>query len=208
MGQLGLELFCGLEWRAASLCHDNLLSQQVGVTHGLNGLSRHFISCLNWFDCNPFLPKRLLMLRFPSALTLLLWHHQPSAGDLLLMEIASGMYTPFGNNLTAYQPESQYVKSGDVKILLLWSPSPCKESLTWRGALWQIPLLFTSVLLHTADCELCGTFLLCCSSLGIIFLLAILFMGVISLGNALQAALISRSGSFLSYFHCDGVDRK
>lgn len=148
---------------------------------------------------------------FPSALPLLLWHHQPSAGDLLLMEIASGTYTPCGHNLTAYQPVSQYVKSGDVKILYFsfGVPFPLQgiANLTWC-----IVANPTSVYISSAALSrlwtLCGTFLLRRSSLGIIFLLDIFFMGVISLGSALQAAVISRSGSFLSYSNFHGVDRK
>lgn len=121
MGQLGLwgmssVVGCNGELPLSAMRTRFLLSQQVGAARGLNGLSRHFIFCLHWFHFSTFLPKRLLMLRVPfstepSPLT------SPAFCDLLLMEIASAMYTPSEHNLIAYQPESQCVKSGDVKIL-------------------------------------------------------------------------------------------
>lgn len=106
--------------------------------------------------------------------------------------------SPSGHKLIACLPQLWSGKSWDFKILS-WPPLLCKESLTHCGALCQIPALFISPL-RKKNLKALGNLLLSHSSLGIILLLDIFFMGVMFLGSTLGAAVIAQEASWTELF--------
>lgn len=146
---------------------------------------------------------------FPSALSLLRWHRQPSVTccwwrlHQQCTHLLSITLLPISLNLSVLNQEM----SKSFPSPLVPFPLPGITNLTWYVVVNPASVYISSAALNRLW-TLCGTFLLCQSSLGIIFLLDIFFMGVIFLGNALRAAVIAQEASWTGYFNFHGVDRK
>lgn len=154
-------------------------------------------ACTDFILALSFL-KDFLCWGFPSALSLLRWHRQPSVTccwwrlHQQCTHLLSITLLPTSLNLSVLNQEI----SKSFPSPLVPFPLPGITNLTWYVVVNPASVYISSAALNRLW-TLCGTFLLCQSSLGIIFLLDIFFMGVIFLGQCFASCCHS-SGSFLN----------